>query len=62
MLVAAMLVCTPFGGAGRVALGKCLGNVALPSFSARPWLGPYELAIASACLVVLALTTLLQPR
>ena len=60
MIAAALLVCTPFGGAGRVALGKCLGKVALPSFSARPWLGPYELAVASACLMVLALTTQLR--
>ena len=51
-----LMVCLPLGGQGQIALGRYVPHLETPSFTAPWWLGPREIAIAAACLFVLALT------
>ena len=64
-LLAVLLLCLPIYGGSQVAMGRCLERLplpALPQVQACWSLGPYELAIMSACLLVLALTLALRYR
>ncbi len=60
MFLAVMMLCLPIGGIARPAMGNSAPSIHMPTISAHWWVGPYELAIACACLFVLALATCLR--
>ncbi len=57
MFLAGAMLLMPFGGESSIALGKYVHMPELAvNANASWWLGPQQIALISACVVVLALT------